>query len=46
LDVEEKFLDCRLEHAQPQGLKADVRVVEILNGRLKEKDFHVIGDDS
>jgi len=45
LDVGKKFLGCSLEHAESQGLKPDVRVVEILNGRLNEKDLHKIGED-
>jgi hypothetical protein len=36
----QKLLNCRLEHAEPQGLKPDVRVVEFLNGWLNEQDFH------
>jgi hypothetical protein len=46
LDVGQELLGCRLEHAEPQGLKPDVRVVEILNGRLNEQDFHYIGLDA
>jgi hypothetical protein len=42
LDVGEEFPGYGLEHAKPQGLKPDVRVVEFLNGRLNEQDFHEI----
>jgi hypothetical protein len=38
--VGQELLGCRLEHAEPQGLKPDVRVVEILNGWLNEQDLH------
>jgi hypothetical protein len=40
LNVRQEFFGCGLEHAEPQGLKPDVRVVEILNGWLDEQDFH------
>jgi len=40
LDVGEEFPGYGLEHAEPQGLKPDVRVVEFLNGWLNEQDFH------
>jgi len=42
LHVGQELLGCRLEHAEPQGLKPDVCVVEILNWRLNEQNFHVL----
>jgi hypothetical protein len=46
LDVREEFLGYCLEHAEPQGLKPDVRVVEILNWRLNEQNFHCTNLDA
>jgi hypothetical protein len=44
LNVGKKLPCCRLEHAETQGLKPDVRVVEILDWRLDKQDLHNIGE--
>ena len=46
LDVGKVLFCCRLEQAQTQGLKPDVRVVKILNRRLDEQSFHCTNLDA
>ncbi len=36
LNTRHVFLENRLEHAEPKRLEPDVRVIEILNGRLNQ----------
>jgi hypothetical protein len=44
LNAGKELSRCRLEHAETQGLKPDVRVVEILDWRLDQQDLHNIGE--